>query len=112
MKITFKDCNIPLTRDNLIKISEEIGERFYAKTIESITYKNSWDKKYDSVRNMVEPVEVHKTNGSGHIVIRSHDFDYTAKEEFDNGSFVKKTVIVGLCPIEFDANEEEWNISF
>ena len=112
MKIEFKDCNIPLTRDNLIKISEEIGDRFYAKTIETITHKCSWDKKYDSVRNRVEPIEVHKTNGSGHLVIRSHDFDYTEKEEFDNGSFVKKTVIVGLCPIEFDVNEEEWNVSF
>ena len=112
MKIKFKDCCIPLTRDNLIKISEEIGERFYAKTIETITHKCSWDKKYDSVRNMVEPIEVYKTNGSGHLVIRSHDFEYTLKEEFENDSFIKKTVIVGLCPIEFDVDEHEWRIWF
>lgn len=110
MKIEFKECNIPLTRDNLIKISKEIGERFYAKTIETITHKRSWDKEYDSVKNRVEPVEVHKTNG-GHLVIRSHDFNYTEKEVLENDTFVKKTVIVGLCPIEFDVNEE-WNVYF
>ena len=110
MKITFKDVNIPLTRDNLIKISEEIGEKFYAKTIETITYKRSWEKEHDSVRKRVELVEVGKTSGGGHIVIRSHNFEYTDKEEFDNGSFVKKTVIVGLCPVEFDVNEEEWDV--
>jgi len=112
MKIEFKDCNISLTRNNLIKISKEIGERFYAKTIETITYKRSWYKKYDSVRNRVEPIEVHKTNGGGYIVIRSNNFEHTLKKEFENDSFIKKTVIVGLCPIEFDVNEEEWNISF
>ena len=111
MKIEFKDCNIPLTRNNLIKISEEIGIRFYAKTIETTTYKNSWDKKYDSVRNRVEPIEVRKTM-NGHIVIRDHDFEHTDKEEYDNGDFIKKTVIIGLCPIEFDVNEEEWEVGF
>lgn len=110
MKITFKDCYIPLTRDNLIKISEEIGIRFYAKTIETITAKHSWDKKWDSVRNRVEPIEVRKIK-NGHMVIRDHDFDYTDKEEYDNGDFIKKTVIVGLCPIEFDVNED-WKIGF
>ena len=100
------------TVDTIKKISEEIGERFYAKTIETITHKCSWDKKYDSVRNMVEPIEVYKTNGSGHLVIRSHDFEYTLKEEFENDSFIKKTVIVGLCPIEFDVDEHEWRIWF
>ena len=110
MKITFKDCYIPLTRESLIKISEEISEKFYAKTIETVTHKCSWDKKYDSVRNRVEPVEVRKIS-NGRIVIRSHSLDYTEKEEFDNGSFVKKTVIVGLCPIEFDVTDE-WNVSF
>ena len=105
MKIKFKKCNIPLTRDNLIKISEEIGKRFYVKTIETITHKYSFDKKLDSVRNRVEPIEVRKTN-SGHIVIRSHDFDYTDQEVFENDIFTKKTVIVGLCSIEFDVNDE------
>ena len=112
MKIEFKECNIPLTKNNLVKISEEIGERFYAKTIETFTNKISWDKKYDYVRNRVEPIEVHKTNGGGRIVVRSHDFDYTDKEVFENDTFVKKTVIVGLCPIEFDVNEDEWDVSF
>lgn len=112
MKIEFKDCNIPLTRDNLIKISEEIGERFYAKTIESITYKNPWDKKHDSVTNRVEPIYVLKNSYNSYIVVRNNDMDYTYKETFDNGMCIKKTVIVGLCPIEFDVNEEEWKVSF
>ena len=111
MKIKFKKCNIPLTRDNLIKISEEIGIRFYAKTIETITAKHSWDKQWESVKNRVEPIEVRKTKNSGYIVIRSHDFDYTDQEESDNGDFIKKTVIVGLCPIEFDVNDE-WKVNF
>jgi len=110
MKIKFKDCNITLTRNNLIKISEEIGERFYAKTIQTITHKNSWDKKYDSVTNRVEPINVRKTS-NGHIVIRSHDFDYTDCV-FENNDLIKKTVIVGLCPIEFGVNENEWKINF
>lgn len=111
MKITFKECNIPLTRDNLIKISEEIGEKFYAKTIKTITYKHSWDKEYDSVTNRVEPIVVHKTNTGGHFIVKSHDLYYENKEEFDNESFIMKTVIVGLCPIEFDVNED-WNVDF
>lgn len=110
MKIEFKDCNIPLTRDNLIKISKEIGERFYAKTIETITYKKSWDKEFDSVRNRVEPIEVHKIS-NGHVVTRSHNLEYTDKEVFENDTFVRKTVIVGLCPIEFDVNED-WKVRF
>lgn len=110
MKITFKECNIPLTRDNLIKISEEIGERFYAKTIETVTYKNSWNKQHDLVTKRVEQIEVSKTNNE-HVVIRNNRFDYTDKEVFENCIFIKKTVIVGLCPIEFDVNED-WKVNF
>lgn len=111
MKVEFKDCNIPLTRDNLIKISEEIGERFYAKTIETITHKYSWDKKRDSATNRVQPVDVCKTS-NGYIVIRGHDIEYSDKEVCETQDFVKKTVIVGLCPIEFDVDEKEWRVSF
>lgn len=110
MKIEFKDCNIPLTMDNLIKISEEIGGRFYAKTIETKSYKNSWSKKYDSVTNRIEPIEVCKIS-NGYAVIRSHSFEYTNKEVIETNGFVQKTIITGLCPIEFDVNED-WNVKF
>lgn len=57
-KIQFTECNIPLTRDNLIQLSKDVNsKRFYIKTLKCIRFKHEWDESIPVGNNMYSTLD-------------------------------------------------------
>lgn len=96
MKVEFIECDYPLRREYLEKISKESNtEFFFALIQEEIEEGPSWNKKIKYKKEIV-PVVYHPN-----VIIFNHDIFYGVTHNYE------KEKIIGYCPLEFSEEYKE-----